>query len=200
MTMMNITLNIDDKYTISRKIPVTQSHLDPLSKDNKEYINKILGFNMDLHFTATFCDTPEEWNFKLTSRRQLFPLHLVAWNMKLNNEEIEKAIQMWIELGFDVNENLHNGATPLFVCSQVGNINAARVLLANGADFNKACNNNMTLLISSIFNNHADFMDFIMSQKVDLSVKSPFGTAENFCSQMPLLMPAFIEAKNKYYM
>ena len=64
-----------------------------------------------------------------------------------------KIVRILIEEGADVNIELSDGSTPLFVASEEGHVDVIRVLLANGADF-RSMNDGFSPLAIATQNNH----------------------------------------------
>jgi len=80
---------------------------------------------------------------------------------------------MLLEAGADANVSNEDGQTPLMLAARTGNVAMARLLLQHGADVNRReTYRNQSALMWAAAENHAEMVEFLVSQKAELDVRA----------------------------
>ena len=90
-------------------------------------------------------------------------------------------VKTLVEKGFDVNDRLPDGATPLMSAAKNNVIDIAEYLLENGAELDACDEEGWTALMTSASFKHFDMMRFCWLKKAQIFMQEPTGDTQS-CS------------------
>ena len=97
-------------------------------------------------------------------------------------------ITQLLDDGADIDQiaNRCDGATPLFIACQMGQVDAARLLLEKGAAVDRALEDGQTPLIIACKNGHVDAVRLLLDQGADINRADKYGATPLLACRMAL--------------
>ncbi|XP_065647040.1 myotrophin isoform X2 [Hydra vulgaris] len=98
---------------------------------------------------------------------------LLKWSVQ--NGDIEKVRQAFMQKSFDVNEDIGNGTRLIHCAADYGQLEIIDYLISIGANINVVDKHGNSPLLNAVYEGHTSCVKLLLDKGADKNIKSPSG-------------------------